>query len=167
MIDGSGLTNYGFATHGFVGTAFDDDHSKKKLAYRFIWDGIPLTVQPPWPNSRGKAINESAASCTKVICLAIKFLKMNSASRSLDDEEEPKWMDREWVKLHARGRLSILIMVADMHHRKAEMEEDVEITSSRTDPVGPRAFACSLSCCVPYDRTIRVGNVIRRLAHSW
>ncbi|GJV09816.1 hypothetical protein Tco_1351357 [Tanacetum coccineum] len=39
---------------------------------------------------------------TKVICLAINFLKVDSASRSLDDEEEPKWMDTGWTKLHVR-----------------------------------------------------------------
>ncbi|GKB76465.1 hypothetical protein Tco_0943360 [Tanacetum coccineum] len=32
MIDGSDLTNYGFATHGFVGTAFDNDHNEFKPA---------------------------------------------------------------------------------------------------------------------------------------
>nr|GEY24513.1 hypothetical protein [Tanacetum cinerariifolium] len=97
--------------------------------------------QPPWPNSRGKDINESATSWTKVICLAIKFLKIDSASRSLNDEEELKWMDREWAKLHAQmctflkndilkkrstdapSGLKISVCevkaMADMHQRKA------------------------------------------------
>ncbi|GJV75026.1 hypothetical protein Tco_1506610 [Tanacetum coccineum] len=77
MIDGSDLTNYGFATHGFVGTAFDDNHRKRVCMWP--WEGNVetgvgslnglfgtvyhrLAKQPPWPSSRGKAINESAAS---------------------------------------------------------------------------------------------------------
>ncbi|GKG27103.1 eyes absent protein, partial [Tanacetum coccineum] len=32
--DGLDLTDYDFANDGFVGTAFDDDDNKKKLAYR-------------------------------------------------------------------------------------------------------------------------------------
>ncbi|GJR38605.1 hypothetical protein Tco_1214289 [Tanacetum coccineum] len=89
--------------------------------YHGLWYGS--AKQPPWPNSRGKAINESAASWTKVICLAIKFLKVDSASRSLDDEEEPKWMDREWAKLHVR-RL-------ECPHPK----EDVEVSEEKTHDI--------------------------------
>ncbi|GJS98550.1 zinc finger BED domain-containing protein RICESLEEPER 2-like protein [Tanacetum coccineum] len=189
MIDGSDLTNYGFATHGFVGTAFDDDHSKKKLAYRhtviaykfervclgwytidwygsvcsFMYSNIKFSLkfrawkeaaqkgkakQPPWPSSRGKAINESTASWTKVICLAIKFLKINSASRSLDDEEEPKWMDREWAKITCSGiqidvppGIREVKAMADMHQRKAgtakhsDNEEDVEVSEEKTHDI--------------------------------
>nr|GEW63226.1 PAC motif-containing protein [Tanacetum cinerariifolium] len=62
--------------------------------YHGLSIGEATSMSAGRPNSRGKAINESTASWTKVICLAIKFLKVDSKSRSLDDEEEPKWMDR-------------------------------------------------------------------------
>ncbi|GJZ15240.1 gamma-glutamyltranspeptidase 1 [Tanacetum coccineum] len=144
MIDGSDLTNYGFATYGFVGTAFDDDHRNV-----WPWEGNVETDVGSLNGKLSILVDNIYISIkdTKLVCLGrytidwygsvcsfmysnIKFSLKFRASKEAAQKgkaKQPLWPRGKAINESAANKKEIDVppgirevkAMADMHQRKA------------------------------------------------